>query len=150
KKKTILGREIQDLENKLSKEKKLADSRNINDVETFYKKRKEASARLRAFYYSQKHIKRRRTYELQKRKYVDRLCSNERNYVTSGSKSIPIMFVGDRGYGIGSTIKGHARQGGLWKPKKHSLYSSVCITNEHNSSQTCIFYCYTNYLFLIK
>ncbi|KAI8091641.1 hypothetical protein BDF21DRAFT_376460 [Thamnidium elegans] len=49
------------------------------------------------------------------------------------------MFVGDRGYGIGSTIKGHARQGGLWKPKKHSLYSSVCITNEHNSSQTCIF-----------
>ncbi|KAI8073680.1 hypothetical protein BDF21DRAFT_445466 [Thamnidium elegans] len=49
------------------------------------------------------------------------------------------MFVGDRGYRIGSTIIGHARQGGLWKPKKHRLYSSVCITNEHNSSQTCIF-----------
>ncbi|KAI8091640.1 hypothetical protein BDF21DRAFT_319898, partial [Thamnidium elegans] len=78
KKKTILGKEIQNLEKKLSKEKKLADSRNINDVETFYKKRKEASERLRAFYYSQKQIKRRRTYELQKRKYVDRLCSKER------------------------------------------------------------------------
>ncbi|KAG2228993.1 hypothetical protein INT48_002080, partial [Thamnidium elegans] len=60
------------------------NSRNINDVESFYKKRKEASARLQAFYYSQKQIKRRRTYELQKRKYVDRLCSNERNYVASG------------------------------------------------------------------
>ncbi|KAI8355717.1 hypothetical protein BD560DRAFT_426601 [Blakeslea trispora] len=49
------------------------------------------------------------------------------------------MFVGDRGYGIGSSIRGHVRLGGSWKPKKHSLYTSVCITNEHNTSQVCVF-----------
>ncbi|KAI8083462.1 hypothetical protein BDF21DRAFT_337087, partial [Thamnidium elegans] len=38
-----------------------------------------------------------------------------------------------------STIKGHARQGDPWRPKKHSLYTSVCIKNEHNSFQTCVF-----------
>ncbi|KAI8376814.1 hypothetical protein BD560DRAFT_453707 [Blakeslea trispora] len=49
------------------------------------------------------------------------------------------MFVGDRGYGIGSSIRGHVRLGGSWKPNKHSLYTSVCITNKHNTSQVCVF-----------
>ncbi|KAI9264005.1 hypothetical protein EDC94DRAFT_517570, partial [Helicostylum pulchrum] len=49
------------------------------------------------------------------------------------------LFVGDREYGIGSQLKGHSRQGGIWKPKKYGLYTSVCITNEHNTSQTCPF-----------
>ncbi|KAI9477872.1 MAG: hypothetical protein EXX96DRAFT_484224 [Benjaminiella poitrasii] len=51
------------------------------------------------------------------------------------------MFVGDRGLGIGSRLKGHLRYGGNWKPVKNSLYTSVLVTNEHNSSQTCLF-CY--------
>ncbi|KAI9485407.1 MAG: hypothetical protein EXX96DRAFT_475739 [Benjaminiella poitrasii] len=51
------------------------------------------------------------------------------------------MFVGDRGLGIGSRLKGHLKYGGKWKPVKNSLYTSVLITNEHNSSQTCLF-CY--------
>ncbi|KAI7893824.1 uncharacterized protein EV154DRAFT_460263 [Mucor mucedo] len=49
------------------------------------------------------------------------------------------MFVGDRGHGFNSTIKGYLRYGGHWKPKIHSRYTSVCITNEHNTSQTCLF-----------
>ncbi|ORE03237.1 hypothetical protein BCV72DRAFT_279563 [Rhizopus microsporus var. microsporus] len=48
------------------------------------------------------------------------------------------MFVGDRGYRVGSTIKGNLKYG-QWKPRKNSLYTSVCITNEHNTSQTHLF-----------
>ncbi|KAI8333184.1 hypothetical protein EDC96DRAFT_526105 [Choanephora cucurbitarum] len=47
------------------------------------------------------------------------------------------MFVGDRGYGVGSSIRGHVRLGDSCKPKKHSLYTSVCITNEYSTSQIC-------------
>ncbi|KAI8889843.1 hypothetical protein K501DRAFT_170115, partial [Backusella circina FSU 941] len=28
---------------------------------------------------------------------------------------------------------------GKWKLKKHSLYTTVCITNENDASQTCPF-----------
>ncbi|KAI9469779.1 MAG: hypothetical protein EXX96DRAFT_623386 [Benjaminiella poitrasii] len=51
------------------------------------------------------------------------------------------MFVGDRGLGIGSRLKDHLKYGGNWKPVKNGLYTSVLITNEHNSSLTCLF-CY--------
>ncbi|ORE15609.1 hypothetical protein BCV71DRAFT_273597 [Rhizopus microsporus] len=49
------------------------------------------------------------------------------------------MFVGDRGYCVGPTIKGHLKYGGQWKSRKNSLYTSVCIINRHNISQTCLF-----------
>ncbi|ORE01496.1 hypothetical protein BCV72DRAFT_236312 [Rhizopus microsporus var. microsporus] len=49
------------------------------------------------------------------------------------------MFVGDRGLCIGSKIKGFLKYGGNWKSNKDSLYTTVCITNEHNTSQTCLF-----------
>ncbi|KAI9486852.1 MAG: hypothetical protein EXX96DRAFT_475266 [Benjaminiella poitrasii] len=42
---------------------------------------------------------------------------------------------------IGSRLKGHLKYGGNWKPFKNSFYTSVLITNEYNSSQTCLF-CY--------
>jgi hypothetical protein len=51
------------------------------------------------------------------------------------------MFVGDRGYGFGSKIKGYVKYGGRWKQELHSRYTSVFVTNEHNSSQTSVF-CY--------
>ncbi|ORE06554.1 hypothetical protein BCV72DRAFT_207244, partial [Rhizopus microsporus var. microsporus] len=41
--------------------------------------------------------------------------------------------------GYPSTIKGHLKYGRQWKPRKNNLYSFVCITNEHNTSQTCLF-----------
>ncbi|KAI8881784.1 hypothetical protein K501DRAFT_188097 [Backusella circina FSU 941] len=51
------------------------------------------------------------------------------------------MFIRDRGHGVGSRIKSHLKYGGHWKEKKHGLYTSVAITNEHNTSQTCV-YCF--------
>ncbi|KAI8643815.1 hypothetical protein BD408DRAFT_384896 [Parasitella parasitica] len=49
------------------------------------------------------------------------------------------MFVGDRGHGFGSRIKGHRQFGGFWKQQRHSRYTPTLITNEHNTSQTCVF-----------
>lgn len=88
-------------------------------------------------------MKRKRRCEIQKRKAYDRVCSAERRSCppcpSQKSSTRLIMFVGDRGYGYGSRVKNHVRLGGPWKPLKHSLYASVCITNEHNTSQTCVF-----------
>ena len=50
-----------------------------------------------------------------------------------------MMFVGDRGHGVGSRIKGHQRFGGTWKQEIHGRYTPTVITNEYNSSQTCLF-----------
>ncbi|KAI8380047.1 hypothetical protein BD560DRAFT_388271 [Blakeslea trispora] len=74
---------------------------------------------------------------MRQEKTFDRTCSAERRYGQQQQQrqALHIMFVGDRGYGIGSSIRGHVRLDGSWKPKKHSLYTSVCITNEHNTSQ---------------
>ncbi|KAI8646635.1 hypothetical protein BD408DRAFT_409999 [Parasitella parasitica] len=65
--------------------------------------------------------------------------------LTLGSKQInqdtglPNMFVGDRGHGFGSRIKGHRRFGGFWKQQRHGRYAPTLIPNEHNTSQTCVF-----------
>ncbi|KAI9262468.1 hypothetical protein EDC94DRAFT_94556 [Helicostylum pulchrum] len=135
KKESIVGQEVQKLELDLCKED-LSSALTTADIDNWYEKQKSTRDPLRNFYYSSKSNKRKRTYELQKQKYVDQLCSKERKYVSSSGNTVPILFVGGRGYGIGSRLKGHSRQGGIWKPKKHGLYTSVCITNEHNASQT--------------
>ncbi|ORE16180.1 hypothetical protein BCV71DRAFT_183933, partial [Rhizopus microsporus] len=44
----------------------------------------------------------------------------------------------DHDLGIGLRIKGYMRHGSHWKPLKHSLYTSVCIMNQHNTFQACI------------
>jgi hypothetical protein len=49
------------------------------------------------------------------------------------------MFIGDRGFGVGSRIKGFRRYGGAWKQNIHGQYTNACITNERNTSQTCVF-----------
>ncbi|KAI8365073.1 hypothetical protein BD560DRAFT_332798 [Blakeslea trispora] len=51
------------------------------------------------------------------------------------------MMIGDRGFGIGSRIRGHLRYGGIWKQDRHARYTTVCITNENYTSQTCV-YCF--------
>ncbi|KAI8880116.1 hypothetical protein K501DRAFT_255692 [Backusella circina FSU 941] len=94
----------------------------------------------RSLYYSHSSMKATRKYELQKQRQVDVLCSSERKFV-KGKKNPSIMFTGDRGYGVGSPIKGHLKYGGKWKQEKHSKYTPVVITNEFNTSQTCL-YCF--------
>ena len=49
------------------------------------------------------------------------------------------MFIGDRGTGVGSRLKGHLKYGGKWKPKLHAVSSAIHFTNEHKTSQTCMF-----------
>ncbi|KAI7881515.1 uncharacterized protein EV154DRAFT_41982 [Mucor mucedo] len=43
------------------------------------------------------------------------------------------MSVGNRNYGTRSSIKRDMRHGGQCR------YTSVCVTNEYNTSQTCVF-----------
>ena len=64
------------------------------------------------------------------------------NYLVKGrSRPCPIMFIGDKGMEVGSTIKGYRRYGGKWKQYMHGMNINVCITNE-NISQTCM-YCFS-------
>ncbi|KAI8331647.1 hypothetical protein BD560DRAFT_462614 [Blakeslea trispora] len=51
------------------------------------------------------------------------------------------MMIGNRGFGVGSRIKRHLRYVGTWKQDNHARYTTVNITNENNTSQTCV-YCF--------
>ncbi|KAI8887784.1 hypothetical protein K501DRAFT_330228 [Backusella circina FSU 941] len=146
------------LRKKLQKEKKLVKHAKVVEGEALQSKLdfyqttdmdilKNASADFvntrqesRSLYYSHSSMKATRKYELQKQRQVDVLCSSERKFV-KGKKNPSIMFIGDRGYGVGSPIKGHLKYGGKWKQEKHSKYTPVVITNEFNTSQTCL-YCF--------
>lgn len=138
KKKDSNGLEILSIESTMAKNSiyDLASAQQVDD----WKKNMESNViELRKFYYSSKRMKKKRTKELKKKKYVDRLCSEERYFVSPVKDRKRVMFVGDRGLAVGSRLKGFLRYGGLWKPKQHSRYAAVCVTNEHNTSQTCVF-----------
>ncbi|KAI8879407.1 hypothetical protein K501DRAFT_276604, partial [Backusella circina FSU 941] len=55
----------------------------------------------RNLYFSETRMRQKRSYELQKQQFVDKLCSIERKFVST-RKAKPVMFTGDRGLGIGS------------------------------------------------
>ncbi|CEI92689.1 hypothetical protein RMCBS344292_06942 [Rhizopus microsporus] len=129
---------ISEIEAKLG-ECSFQEIRSVDELNNWYNRRVTHQDVLRDFYYSRQRVRQLRTNELQKRKYIDRLCSQERSYVTSSSKKPSIMFIGDSRLCFGSSIKGYQRYGGYWKSIKHSLYTSVCITSGYNTSQTCIF-----------
>jgi hypothetical protein len=46
-------------------------------------------------------------------------------------------LIGSAGTGVGSRIKGHAKLGGKQLGKRHRRYTTVGITNEYHTSQTC-------------
>ncbi|KAL7325285.1 hypothetical protein PS15p_207792 [Mucor circinelloides] len=54
---------------------------------------------------------------------------------------MPLLFIGDRGYGINSPVKGHMRCGSAREAKEYSQHCPVIVTNEHNASQTYLFCC---------
>lgn len=85
----------------------LEGSVSVDELQHAYEELVENRDILRNFYYSKKRVKLKRKVELQKRKFVDKLFSKERKYVSKGKKCRTIMFVGDRGYGLGSSIRGH-------------------------------------------
>ncbi|GAA5803297.1 hypothetical protein HPULCUR_008776 [Helicostylum pulchrum] len=55
--------------------------------------------------------------------------NEERKYVSSSGNTVPILFVGGRGYGIGSQLKGHSRQGDpeKRKPSRRDSLSAFAI-----------------------
>ncbi|KAL4216219.1 hypothetical protein AB4K20DRAFT_1973592 [Rhizopus microsporus] len=102
-----------------------------DDLEIWNNEAKQHRDKLRHFYYSNTRVRCHRTYELQKRKFIDRL-----SITNTSKKPLLVMCVGDRGLCNGSKIEGFLKYGGNWKLNKSSLYTAVCITNEHNTSQT--------------
>jgi hypothetical protein len=55
-------------------------------VNIFKKMKAITSDHLRKFYYSNRHIKEKRTRELQTKKVKDRICAAERRFVQGGDK----------------------------------------------------------------
>ncbi|CAO3626627.1 unnamed protein product [Mucor hiemalis] len=124
-------------------EKELASSSlkratNFTDLEERYGKQQRYQQKAPSFYFSKTMLKMKRRREIGRRRGKDRACSLERR--ATGGIAPPIMFIGDRGYGYG--IKRHLKYGGKWKQTIHSRYTSVFISNEYMSSQTCP-YCFT-------
>ncbi|KAG1457883.1 hypothetical protein G6F57_014806 [Rhizopus arrhizus] len=112
------ARRISSIENAASR-KSIKKDESAARLEEWYKQTVRHREQLRNFYYSPTRVRQKRTYELQRRRYIDKLCSNKRRYVTGSDKSQHIMFVGDRGYCVGPTIKGHLKYGGQWKSRKN-------------------------------
>ncbi|ORE16801.1 hypothetical protein BCV71DRAFT_182751, partial [Rhizopus microsporus] len=119
---------ISSVENAASR-KSIKKGESVARLEEWYQQTVSHREQLRNFYYSPTRVRQKRTYELQRRRYIDKLCSNEHRYVKGSDKSQHIMFVGDRGYCVGSTIKGHLKYGGQWKPRKNSLYTLLKVVN---------------------
>jgi hypothetical protein len=82
---------INDLEAKLT-----SISTNIVDPDILvknYTKQNSARNELRNFCYGPKVSRLRRSYELQRRRFLDRLCLRERNFVKQEGKEMTIMFI---------------------------------------------------------
>ena len=146
KKRTSAGHQVMEAEELLS-HCSLRQSATVAELDRNYQQHEQCREPLRAFYYSNSMCKKRRSMELSKQKAHDRIAAAERK--ASGYKpatKVPgstdktlLLFVGDRGFGVGSRIKGHQRFGGTWKQQIHGRYTPTMVTNEYNSSQTCLF-----------
>ena len=97
---------------------------------------------LRDFYYQKSFIRLSRTVEIKTRTVKDRITAKERLFITNNDKkSVAVMAIGDKGTGVGSTVKGYDRRGGTWHQQKHDRHAITITTSEHNTSQLCI-YCF--------
>lgn len=103
----------------------------------------QARKTLRAFYWSPKRVNEKRTAELWDSNIKDKIASTEREFVSAAAsdtkKVLPILCIGNQGTCVGSPIKGYARRGGKWLLRRHGRYTTVAWTNEHRTSQTCVF-----------
>jgi hypothetical protein len=105
KEKTSQGEEVYTLEAKLEKAFFSASS----NVEEF-RVHEDCSKKLRSFYSSSNRANRLRSLEIQKKKkYLDKVTAQERKFLTKADKKQLLMFIGDRGTGVGSRIKGFRR-----------------------------------------
>ncbi|KAI9259844.1 hypothetical protein EDC94DRAFT_585685 [Helicostylum pulchrum] len=128
-------KEVSKVEDVLSKSPVTVNNTTLSQYQNAFNLHASKSNQLQKFYSSKKRASLLIANEIQKRRFLDKLVDNERIKIVSGGdwKKV-IKFVGDRGAGVGSRIKGHRRYGGKW-------LGNVCITNEHMPSQTCV-YCF--------
>ncbi|KAG1054971.1 hypothetical protein G6F43_003038 [Rhizopus delemar] len=144
KKLTGKGKEVQLTENSLSQ--KVTSTSNVS-VEQFkhnFDAHVEHRKKLREFYNTGNKMNERRHREIQKHRFTHRIYTKERKALSQTSdnpstKKKLVMFIGDRGTGVGSCIKGFKKYGGQWKEVIHSEAANACITNENLTSKTCIF-----------
>ncbi|KAI8098875.1 uncharacterized protein BX664DRAFT_8905 [Halteromyces radiatus] len=93
---------------------------------------------MRDIYHSKAMIRERKAGKLQKQRVYARTITEERRFLKGDSKYL-VMAIGNMGTGVGSRITGHHRRGGKWHLKKNSQRGAVMLTDEHLSSQTCVF-----------
>ncbi|KAI9269623.1 hypothetical protein EDC94DRAFT_556671 [Helicostylum pulchrum] len=138
KKQTDAGKVVMNIERSFMN-MNIENANNIQEVDDMMDNKYKHRNDIRNFYYSNVRIKQKRRTEIQQKKRFDRTCSSERQFTLSKENKQPIMLTGDRGYCHNSSIKGHLKYGSVWKPRLHSLYMSVAVTNENLTSQTCVF-----------
>ncbi|CAO3637239.1 unnamed protein product [Mucor hiemalis] len=85
-------------------ENSITEAYTIRDMESRFEEQKKHRLNFRRFYYSKGRSNDKYTYELQKRKYTDRLCSQERRFMKQNPKNGLVMFIGDRGTGVGCWV----------------------------------------------
>ncbi|KAG1447813.1 hypothetical protein G6F56_009140 [Rhizopus delemar] len=84
----------------------------------------------------------KRTVEIATIRTKDRAAAAERKFLKSDSNgTLLFMGIGNAGTGVGSAIRGYDRRGGKWLPRTHKRYAETMITDEHMTSQLCV-YCY--------
>ncbi|KAL4212919.1 hypothetical protein AB4K20DRAFT_1965860 [Rhizopus microsporus] len=113
KKKTSQGEEVSTLEAKLEKAS-LSASSNVEEFQQNYRVHEDCSKKLISFYSSSSRTNRLRSLGIQKKKYLDKIIAQERESLTKANT-------------------------GSDKKQLHGKHVNVCITNEHMTSQTCIY-----------
>ncbi|KAI8881346.1 hypothetical protein K501DRAFT_300815, partial [Backusella circina FSU 941] len=110
KREVLLVKKVLKTEEELSRSS-LKDATSHQEVFDIHLGREAVANTLREFYHSPAFIKKRRTKEIQAKKFKDRIASKERKYVIGSDPDKKIrkqlmMMIGDRGTGVGSTIRG--------------------------------------------
>ncbi|KAG1584000.1 hypothetical protein G6F48_008166 [Rhizopus delemar] len=135
KKLTRKGKEVQLIENSLSQKVISTSNVSVEQLKHNFDAHVEHRKKLRGFYNTGNRMNERRHREIQKHRFTHRICTKERKALSQTSGNNPstkkklVMFIGDRGTGVGSRIKGFKRYGGRWKEVIHS--------EEANSVQMC-------------
>ncbi|KAG1556418.1 hypothetical protein G6F49_006289 [Rhizopus delemar] len=145
KKLTRKGKEAQLIENSLSQKVRSTSNVSVEQFKHNFDAHVEHRKKLRDFYNTGNRMNERRHREIQKHRFTHRICTKKLKALSQTSGNNPstkkklVMFIGDRGTGVGFRIKGFKRYGGRWKEVIHSEAANVCITNENLTSKTCIF-----------
>ncbi|KAI8351192.1 hypothetical protein EDC96DRAFT_292049 [Choanephora cucurbitarum] len=144
-----------DVEKVLS-EKSISKASSVKAIQANYQFLQANRQTVRSFYDSSQRSKQAMKQEYFTKKIKDRLYSRERELMNPNSKKkdvkkkgkeiqrknlLMMMMIGDCGFGAGSRIRGHLRYGSIWKQDRHARYTTVCITNENYTFQTCV-YCF--------